>query len=189
MFFVMKIVLFSTHFGIAFAISALQPFCHADVNLLFSRVCFTKQLRILCQVPMASFKVMVGLTGLEPVTPRLSSVCSNQLSYRPILISSPIDFRKEVGGGTGTRTPDIQLAKLALYQLSYTPLVGSVPRFFRKGRHARRDGHLFHFIGAWANAVSIVVLVGLILRFRRPSVFTAGSTLPFLRMAYSIERR
>ena len=27
---------------------------------------------------------MVGLTGLEPVTPRLSSVCSNQLSYRPV---------------------------------------------------------------------------------------------------------
>ena len=29
---------------------------------------------------------MVGQTGLEPVTPRLSSVCSNQLSYRPILV-------------------------------------------------------------------------------------------------------
>ena len=27
---------------------------------------------------------MVGLTGLEPVTLRLSSACSNQLSYRPI---------------------------------------------------------------------------------------------------------
>ena len=27
--------------------------------------------------------VMVGLGGLEPPTPRLSSVCSNQLSYRP----------------------------------------------------------------------------------------------------------
>ena len=27
---------------------------------------------------------MVGLTGLEPVTMRLSSACSNQLSYRPI---------------------------------------------------------------------------------------------------------
>ena len=27
---------------------------------------------------------MVGLTRLELVTPRLSSVCSNQLSYRPI---------------------------------------------------------------------------------------------------------
>ena len=28
---------------------------------------------------------MVGLAGLEPATPRLSSVCSNQLSYRPLL--------------------------------------------------------------------------------------------------------
>jgi hypothetical protein len=27
--------------------------------------------------------VLVGLTGLEPVTLRLSSACSNQLSYRP----------------------------------------------------------------------------------------------------------
>src|SRR2546423_10019000 len=26
---------------------------------------------------------LVGLGGLEPPTPRLSSVCSNQLSYRP----------------------------------------------------------------------------------------------------------
>ena len=56
---------------------------------------------------------MVGLTRLELVTPRLSSACSNQLSYRP-------RWRK-AGGGTGIRTLDIQLAKLALYQLSYTP--------------------------------------------------------------------
>ena len=28
----------------------------------------------------------VGLTGLEPVTLRLSSACSNQLSYRPGLL-------------------------------------------------------------------------------------------------------
>ena len=27
----------------------------------------------------------MGLTGLEPVTLRLSSACSNQLSYRPAL--------------------------------------------------------------------------------------------------------
>ncbi len=26
---------------------------------------------------------LVGLGGLEPPTPRLSSVCSNQLSYKP----------------------------------------------------------------------------------------------------------
>ena len=30
-------------------------------------------------------KGLVGLTGLEPVTLRLSSACSNQLSYRPLL--------------------------------------------------------------------------------------------------------
>ena len=29
----------------------------------------------------------VGLTGLEPVTLRLSSACSNQLSYRPTKFS------------------------------------------------------------------------------------------------------
>ncbi len=27
--------------------------------------------------------LLVGLGGLEPPTPRLSSVCSNQLSYKP----------------------------------------------------------------------------------------------------------
>ena len=31
-------------------------------------------------------KVMVGLGGLEPPTPRLSSVCSNQLSYKPKVV-------------------------------------------------------------------------------------------------------
>lgn len=60
---------------------------------------------------------MVGLIGLEPMTLRLSSACSNQLSYRPDRVRS---FGKN--GGKGIRTPDIQLAKLALYQLSYAPV-------------------------------------------------------------------
>ena len=60
---------------------------------------------------------LVGVTGFEPVTLRLSSACSNQLSYTP---NFPILFAK-IGGGKGIRTPDIQLAKLALYQLSYAP--------------------------------------------------------------------
>ncbi len=30
-------------------------------------------------------RLMVGLTGLEPVTPALSRRCSNQLSYRPAI--------------------------------------------------------------------------------------------------------
>src|SRR5687768_15487436 len=32
---------------------------------------------------------LVGLGGLEPPTPRLSSVCSNQLSYRPRRVGTP----------------------------------------------------------------------------------------------------
>lgn len=41
---------------------------------------------------------MVGLTGLEPVTPRLSSVCSNQLSYRPMAGLQPAisNFKFEI---------------------------------------------------------------------------------------------
>jgi hypothetical protein len=31
----------------------------------------------------------VGLTRFELVTPRLSSVCSNQLSYRPLVLLKP----------------------------------------------------------------------------------------------------
>ena len=75
---------------------------------------------------------MVGLIGLEPMTLRLSSACSNQLSYRPKLVfyrskyvfeieSKPLKIKSSGNGGRGIRTPDIQLAKLALYQLSYTP--------------------------------------------------------------------
>ena len=41
---------------------------------------------------------VVGQTGLEPVTPRLSSVCSNQLSYRPINLILEGNI---IGGGTG----------------------------------------------------------------------------------------
>lgn len=40
---------------------------------------------------------MVDLTGLEPVTPRLSSVCSNQLSYRPIFIERLFILRNKQG--------------------------------------------------------------------------------------------
>ena len=37
--------------------------------------------------------LMVGLVGLEPTTPRLSSVCSNQLSYRPATAEAIIQQR------------------------------------------------------------------------------------------------
>ena len=53
---------------------------------------------------------MVGQSGLEPPTSRLSVVCSNQLSYWPI------------GGDERNRTADPLLARQVLSQLSYTPV-------------------------------------------------------------------
>jgi hypothetical protein len=41
------------------------------------------KIRLSLCLPLLS-KRRLGLTGLEPVTLRLSSACSNQLSYRPV---------------------------------------------------------------------------------------------------------
>ena len=54
---------------------------------------------------------MVGTSGLEPPTSRLSGVRSNHLSYAP-----------SFGGDEEDRTPDPLLAKQVLSQLSYTPI-------------------------------------------------------------------
>ena len=59
---------------------------------------------------------MVGLSGLEPPTSRLSGVRSNQLSYKPILKS--FDF----SGDEEIRTLDPLLARQVLSQLSYIPI-------------------------------------------------------------------
>ena len=56
---------------------------------------------------------MVGLSGLEPLTSRLSGVRSNQLSYRPMMYS--------FGGDEENRTPDPLLARQVLSHLSYAP--------------------------------------------------------------------
>ena len=55
---------------------------------------------------------MVGTSGLEPPTSRLSGGRSNQLSYEPI----------KFGGDKRDRTADLLLARQALSQLSYTPV-------------------------------------------------------------------
>ena len=65
---------------------------------------------------------MVGPDGLEPSTPRLSSACSNQLSYEPKIGKWTNHMGFAVIGGAGrTRTGDVLLAKQVLYQLSYDP--------------------------------------------------------------------
>ena len=62
------------------------------------------------------FVALVGLSGLEPPTSRLSGVRSNQLSYKPILKS--FDF----SGDEEIRTLDPLLARQVLSQLSYIPI-------------------------------------------------------------------
>ena len=58
---------------------------------------------------------LVGSSGLEPPTSRLSGVRSNRLSYKPI-----------PGGDEEARTPDPLLARQVLSQLSYTPVPDAV---------------------------------------------------------------
>ena len=62
--------------------------------------------------------VVVGPSGLEPPTSRLSGVRSNLLSYGPVL-----------GGDERNRTADPLLARQVLSQLSYTPIFLNVIGF------------------------------------------------------------
>ncbi len=61
--------------------------------------------------------LLVGSSGLEPPTSRLSGARSNQLSYEPVCVT-PFPG---VGGDERVRTAGLLLARQALYQLSYTP--------------------------------------------------------------------
>ena len=65
---------------------------------------------------------LVGSSGLEPPTSRLSGGCSNQLSYKPILLQLSVRLQSgPLGGDDGIRTHDPLLAGQVLSQLSYTP--------------------------------------------------------------------
>ena len=69
-------------------------------------------------LPLAIY--LVGLSGLEPPTSRLSGARSNQLSYKPITVVLSFIFTH--GGDDGIRTHDPLLAGQVLSQLSYTPV-------------------------------------------------------------------
>ena len=71
--------------------------------------------------------MLVGSSGLEPPTSRLSGVRSNHLSYEPIVFRSAavLVAPSPLGGDEEVRTPDPLRAKQVLSQLSYTPVQGS----------------------------------------------------------------
>ena len=67
---------------------------------------------------------MVGSSGLEPPTLRLSGARSNHLSYEPIPLNACRLRVFLAGGDEEVRTPDPLRARQVLSQLSYTPIHG-----------------------------------------------------------------
>ena len=80
---------------------------------------------------------VVGTSGLEPPTSRLSGARSNHLSYAPLwFFAVPFSLLclslrlLTAGGDDGNRTHDPLLAGQVLSQLSYTPMVVGFSVFF-----------------------------------------------------------
>ena len=161
----LKVVL-KNHAG--FRVLRLIVFTHCFHNLLYSVACssilelsftlfsfqgaLSNLFKVRFQYPTPRWVLksalikLVGQSGLEPPTSRLSVVCSSQLSYWPIVEASSISFASAFGqsslisllllsdsnplrwalnrvkvtsgGGYRTRTGDPLLAKQVLYQLS-----------------------------------------------------------------------
>ena len=55
--------------------------------LLHARLSKNKSVIYQCVQALTPYRNMVGPDGLEPSTPRLSSACSNQLSYEPLVLA------------------------------------------------------------------------------------------------------
>ena len=79
-------------------------------SLAFNVVLFFFRELLLFLFMQFSRYTLVGSSGLEPPTSRLSGARSNQLSYEP-----------SYGGDERVRTDGLLLARQALSQLSYTP--------------------------------------------------------------------
>ena len=78
------------------------------------------------QFAIGQLALLVGSSGLEPPTLRLSGVRSNHLSYEPIKHFLPLvrwlgSSSSTPGGDEEDRTPDPLRARQVLSQLSYTP--------------------------------------------------------------------
>ena len=112
-------------------IVVIPKFSFRYLTLFFtSRIVSFVQFSSYKSLPTSMRFGMVGTSGLEPPTSRLSGVRSNHLSYAPMAFkwlphSFPCGFRH--GGDEEDRTPDPLLAKQVLSQLSYTP--AGIPGF------------------------------------------------------------
>jgi hypothetical protein len=64
---------------------------------------------------------MVGVTGLEPVTLRLSSACSNQLSYTPAFALRASERQARAGLPAVARSSERRLVELRGFEpLTYS---------------------------------------------------------------------
>ena len=101
-----SVALLSSHFNTLFSFQgAISSFFEARSQNLIS------------QILRSNSKLdLVGPSGLEPPTLRLSVVRSSQLSYGPVF---------SFGGDSRDRTGDLLLARQALSQLSYIPKLSS----------------------------------------------------------------
>ena len=93
---------------------------------------------------------MVGPSGLEPPTSRLSGVRSNHLSYKPMSLIGfsvfPNLFHTDFsvyGGDKRDRTADPLLAKQVLSQLSYIPISLGLNSLFFKGPSKLNNDYLY----------------------------------------------
>ena len=75
------------------------------------------------QFAIGQLALLVGSSGLEPPTLRLSGVRSNHLSYEPLFKVVRVAWfnSSTPGGDEEDRTPDPLRARQVLSQLSYTP--------------------------------------------------------------------
>ena len=106
-----------------FSIVVILPNVKLQINLFLSFCFFTFSICFLFSILFYSvFKVhLVGSSGLEPPTSRLSGECSSLLSYEPVQCFSQLVFPSS-GGDEEIRTLDPLLAGQVLSQLSYTPV-------------------------------------------------------------------
>ena len=108
-----SVALLSSHFNTLFSFQgAISGFEARSQNLI-------------SQILRSNSKLdLVGPSGLEPPTLRLSVVRSSQLSYGPVQHGL-----YSVGGDSRDRTGDLLLARQALSQLSYIPKLSSFSGF------------------------------------------------------------